>query len=332
MRIDIFCHIFTQKLLNEYVKTQLPISMRFLDSYVSNDVSFFVDPDVRLRAMDKYNIDIDVLTIAFQDAINIPRKDVRRITKVANESLAEIVDKHPTRLLGTATVLNPEGEGIDELDHAIQDLGMKGALIFSNVNGKPLDSPEFIPFYERMVKYDLPVFIHPADWSYYNWIGDYRLDRMLGWPFDTSLAMARLVFGGIMQKFPKLKIVTHHMGGMIPHFSNRIQVFVDQAESNPKWGATEMFEEQLKEKANIMKQFKSFYADTVIFGNKAALGCGLDFFGVDHIVYGTDYPFGAEQGEQNIKLNTRFLEDKDISETDREKIFEKNARSLLRLN
>ncbi|MGI0092041.1 MAG: amidohydrolase family protein [Nitrososphaerales archaeon] len=319
-------------MLNEYVKTQLPLSMRFIDSQVSHDVSFFVDPEVRLRAMDKYKIDIDVLTIAFQDAINIPKEDVSRITKVANESLAEVVNKHPDRLIGTATVLNPEGEGLDELDHAIRDLGMKGALIFSNVNGKPLDSPEFIPFYEKMVHYDLPIFIHPADWPYYSWVGEYRLDRILGWPFDTSLAMGRLVFGGVMRRFPNLKIIAHHLGGMIPHFSERIQVFVDQAESNPKWGATEMFQEQLKAKENIMESFKSFYGDTVIFGNKAALKCGLDFFGADHVVYATDYPFGAEEGEQNIKLNTKFVEELDIPETDKEKIFEKNARRLLKLN
>ncbi|MGI0090171.1 MAG: amidohydrolase family protein [Nitrososphaerales archaeon] len=337
MKIDIFCHIYTRKLLDEYVKTQLPLVLRFGGFQVPAEETRFVDADARLKVMDKYGIDIQVLTIAFQNAITtVPDKDLLRISRIANDSLAELVDESPERLIGIATLLNPSGEGLDELDHAIKDLGMKGCLVFSNVKGRPLDSPEFIPFYERMAKYDLPIFIHPTDWTYYNWVGDYRLDRIFGWPFDTSLALGRLVFGGVMPRFPNLKIIGHHLGGMTPYFSGRILEFIQQAVSHPGWAGAGMFPDHVKGQEgrkhdDPLKYFRSFYGDTVIMGNASAVRCAIDFFGVDHILYATDYPFGADNGEENIRLNTSCVEDLHLSAEDNEKIFEKNARRLLKL-
>lgn len=336
MRIDLFCHIYTRKLLDEYVKTQIPLVLRFGEFQVPDHESRFVDPKERLRVMDKYKIDLQVLTIAFQNAITtVQERDLSRISKIANDSLAELVNSNPERLAGIATVLNPTGEGLDELDRAIKDLGMKGCLVFSNMRGRPLDAKEFFPFYERMAKYDLPVFIHPADWSYYDWASEYRLDRIFGWPFDTSLAMGRLVFGGVMQRFPNLKVIAHHLGGMIPYFSGRILEFIQQAVSHPQWAGESMFPDHVKasdsKENDPLKLFRSFYADTVIMGNTSAVKCAIDFFGIDKIVYATDYPFGADRGEENIRLNTSCVENLDVSEEDKSKIFEKNARRLLKL-
>lgn len=331
MRIDIFCHIYTRKLLNEYVKTQIPLVLRFGEFQAPEGQLQFVDPDYRIKVMDKYKIDMQVLTIAFQNAITtLPEKEMHRMSKIANDSLAELVSKHPDRLKGVATILNPSGEGLDELDRAIRDLGMKGCLVFSNIKGKPLDAVEFRPFYEKMAKYDLPVFIHPADWAYNDWVGEYRLDRILGWPFDTSLAMCRLVFGGVLHRHPNLKVIAHHLGGMIPYFSGRILEFIQQAVTQPDVFGGSMFPDQVKG-GDPLKTFRSFYGDTVIMGNTPAVKCAIDFFGIDHIVYGTDFPFGSDKGEENIRLNTKCVEDLDIPEEEKSKIFEKNARRLLKL-
>lgn len=335
MRIDLFCHIYTRKLLVEYVKTQIPLVLRFGEFRVPERESRFVEADERLRVMNKYNIDMQVLTIAFQNAITtVAEKDLNRISRLANDSLSELVSKYPERLAGVATILNPTGEGLDELDRAIKDLGMKGCLVFSNIKGKPLDSKEFLPFYDRMAKYDLPVFIHPADWTYYDWAGDYRLDRILGWPFDTSLAMCRLVFGGVMKRYPNLKVIAHHLGGMIPYFSGRILEFIQQAVSHPEWAGESMFPDHMKaseSNEDPLKLFRSFYADTVIMGNASAVKCAIDFFGIDKIVYATDFPFGADKGEENIRLNTSCVEDLDITDEEKSKIYEKNARRLLKI-
>lgn len=335
MKIDLFCHIYTRKLLDEYVKTQIPQVLRFGGFRVPDDETRFVDADSRLKVMDKYNIDIQVLTIAFQNAIaTLPEKDLLRISRIANDSLADLVEKHKERLVGIATILDISEAGLDELDHAVRDLGMKGCLVFSNMKGKPLDSPEFSSFYEKMAKYDLPIFIHPTDWIYYNWVNDYRLDRIFGWPFDTSLALGRLVFGGVMPRFPNLKIVAHHLGGMIPYFQGRILEFINQAVSHPQWAGGNKFPEHVKGNygnQDPLKYFKSFYADTVIMGNTSAVECAIDFFGIDHIVYATDFPFGADNGEENIRLNTSCVTELDIPQEEKDKIFEKNARRLLKL-
>ena|SRR5579875_370663 len=332
-KIDLFCHIYTRKLLDEYVKTQIPLVLRFGEFQVPQAEARFVDPDARLNVMDRYGIDIQVLTIAFQNAITtLPDKDLLRISRIANDSLADLVSAHPDRLIGVATVLDPSDAGLDELDHAIKDLGMKGCLIFSNMKGRPLDAKEFFPFYERMARYDLPIFIHPTDWSYYDWVGDYRLDRIFGWPFDTSLALGRLVFGGIMPKFPNLKVIAHHLGGMIPYFSGRILEFINQARSHPGWAGGSKFPEHVKgNEEDPLRYFRSFYGDTVIMGNASAVRCAIDFFGIDHVVYATDYPFGAENGEENVRLNTSCVEVLDLSEEEKSKIFEGNARRLLKL-
>jgi predicted TIM-barrel fold metal-dependent hydrolase len=337
MKIDLFCHIYTRKLLDEYVKTQIPLVLRFGEYQVPQAEARFVDAESRLTVMDRYGIDIQVLTIAFQNAITtLPERDLLRISRIANDSLADLVSKHTDRLIGVATVLDPSESGLDELDHAIKDLGMKGCLLFSNMKGKPLDAPEFLPFYEKMAAYDLPIFIHPTDWTYYSWVSDYRLDRIFGWPFDTSLALGRLVFGGIIPRFPNLKVIAHHLGGMIPYFSGRILEFINQAKAHPQWAGGSKFPEFVKEdnagkESDPLKYFRSFYGDTVIMGNSSAVKCAIDFFGIDHIVYATDFPYGADNGEENIRLNTSCVDELDISDEDKSKIFDKNARGLLKL-
>jgi aminocarboxymuconate-semialdehyde decarboxylase len=333
--IDIFCHIAPKKFLNQYVKTQLPQLLRFLDAGADSAHGHFVDEDARIKVMDKYGIDLEVLSLqpsTMWDSVK--DQDLLRLTRQANDAMAEVVGKHKDRMLGIATLpMLAGGEFLDELDRAIRDLGMKGCEVFSNVRGKPLDSPEFIPFFEKMSKYDLPILLHPTNWQYYEWIGDYRLIQIFGWPFDTSLAMARLVFGGVMFRFPNLKIVTHHLGGMVPHFAERIRTFYDEAMMHPEtYGGTRMFPYAEKMNKHPLEFFKLFYADTVENGGLSTLKCGLDFFGSDHVVFATDYPFGPKNGEVWTEGVLQNMKDIDISDQDKQKIFEENSRKLLKLD
>jgi len=322
--IDLFCHIYPKNFLKAYVKTQLPQLLRFVEAEYGVGDAYFVDEDARIKYMDKYGIDIEVLTLALPH-IWQTISDPIKLVKLANDSMAEVAEKHSQRLLGTATLPVLTGEALDELDRAISELDLKGVQIFTNINGKPLDSPEFMPFYEKMSKFDLPIWIHPTHWEYYNWIQDYRLIQILGWPFDTSLAMARIVFGGILQKYPNLKFIIHHLGGMIPYFDERINGFY---EDDPHvYGA--LFPYELKRPPT--EYFKMMYADTVVNGSIPALKCGYSFYGPEHMVFATDYPFGPEKGERWTREILKSVKDLDIPEKEKKMIFEDNARKILKI-
>lgn len=137
--------------------------------------------------------------------------------------------------------------------------------------------------------------------------------------------MARLVFSGILERYPDLKFITHHCGGMVPYFSERVR------------GSYERTMRDLGDKVDQgltkphIEYFKMFYNDTAINGNSSALMCAYDFFGADHLLFGTDMPFDTEYGERNPRQIIAAIEQMNISGLEKEKIFEGNARKLLRL-
>ena len=331
MKIDAYCHIIPRTFLRSYVKTQIPQLLRFAEAEVGTEDAYFVDDDLRVKHMDKFGIDKQV--ISFNPPIweTIPESDLLRVTRLTNDAFAEIVKKHPDRFVGIASIPIPEGEQLDEVDRCINDLGLKGCIIFSNIRGRPLDSPEFMPFYEKMAKYDLPIFIHPTTWKYYDWIYDYRMIQIFGWPFDTSLAVGRLVFGGVLDRLPNLKFVVHHMGAMVSFFSERIKGFYDEAIMHSHVYGSHYFPHAKTMKKHPIEYFKSLYADTVALGSVPALKCGLDFFGIDHMLYGTDYPFGPEKGQRWTKDITRSVDELGLSEVDTRKIYYENAKRILKL-
>jgi aminocarboxymuconate-semialdehyde decarboxylase len=219
---------------------------------------------------------------------------------------------------------------LKEVDRAINELMFRGVLIYTPINGKPLDSPEFMPLYEKMSQYDLPILIHPMrSIDYPDYITEnaskYRIFSTFGWPYETTVAMTRLVFSGILERYPNLKVVTHHCGGMVPYFEQRIIQFHDTAErrrEKHKLGLT---------KAPI-EYFKMFYNDTAIDGNTPALMCAYGFFGADHLLFGADMPLGDSQlGYRNYRQTINAIKQMDISDGEKTKIFEGNARKLLRL-
>jgi aminocarboxymuconate-semialdehyde decarboxylase len=140
--------------------------------------------------------------------------------------------------------------------------------------------------------------------------------------------MTRLVFSGIMERYPNLKIVTHHCGGMVPYFAERIAQFSHQIENSL---AKEKKEQPVFTKS-VIDYYRMFYNDTALYGNTSALMCGYDFFGADHLLFGTDFLLGdTEQGNGIYRKTINAIEQMDISEEIRKKIYEDNARSLMRL-
>src|SRR5688500_8634014 len=158
------------------------------------------------------------------------------LARLANDGMHEIVQKHGDLFPAFVASLpmNNVPAALAEMDRAIAGLGAKGVQIFTNVNGRPLDDPEFFRIFERMTKtYDLPVWVHPtrtakfADYASEE-KSKYEIWWLFGWPYETSAFMARLVFSGMLDKLPKLKIITHHLGAMAPFFVNRIGYGMDQ--------------------------------------------------------------------------------------------------------
>jgi len=209
-----------------------------------------------------------------------------------------------------------------------------GLQIFTDVQGQPLDSPQFLPVFELAAKRDVPVWLHPtrsprrADYLTES-RSKYDIWWALGWPYETSICMARLVFSGVFDRWPELKILTHHMGGMVPYFEGRVGWGLDQL--GTRTDEPEDLVARARLKRRPLEYFRRFYADTALYGSVAAVECGVAFFGAERVLFGTDFPFDPQHGLLCIRETVRAVENATLSEREREMIFYENAVRLLRL-
>ena len=257
--------------------------------------------------------------------------------RVANDGMAEMCRQWPKEFpafVASLPMNNPRA-ALDEMDRAINQLGACGIQIITSVAGRPLDEPDFFPIFERMANHhDRPIWMHPArPASRADYPGEpkskYEIWQVLGWPFETSVAMARMVFSGLLEKLPKLRIITHHCGGMIPYFAGRAETLWAQLGSRSAEGdETEVLKRLSKPP---IEYFKMFYGDTVLGGAAAPLACGIAFFGIDKIVFASDCPFDPEGGPMFIREGIRSIEELGLPEGDKRKIYFGNAQRLLKL-
>jgi len=326
LKIDAYAHIVPPK----YREALYKVAPKMHDQQILFSPPLY-DLDRRFRIMDKYEPLRQVLTLGRIPVEHVagPAK-AADLAKRANDEMAELVVKYPDRFVAALATLamNNMNAALKETDRAIKDLKFKGVYLHTPVDEKPLDAPEFLPLYEKMSGYDLPIVIHPmrkVDHPDYltEKTSRYNMFSLFGWPYDTTSAMARLVFSGIMEKYPNLKIVTHHLGGMVPFYAERIRQFTQ---------VMRIGEEKPFLKKDAIDYFKMFYADTAIYGNPTALKCGHEFFGPDHVLFGIDFPLGdTEHGDRNYRQTINAIEQMDITEEERKKIYEDNARKLMRL-
>ncbi len=334
MKIDIFPHIFPQAFYDRMLTVSEKSSNYFQRRVQA--IPMLVDLDMRYQLMDTIPGYQQFLTAAgpgiesFCDPAVSPE-----LARIANDGMSELVAKHPDRFIGFAASLpmNNIEATLDETDRAIKQLGARGVQIFTNVNGHPLDEVEFRPLFEKMAQYDFPIWLHPARPSTFpDYVTEdhslYELWWVFGWPYETSIAMARLVFTGIFDQLPNLKIVTHHLGAMIPYFEGRIGPGLDALGSRTPDKEKHLYENKLKHRP--IDYFRKFYADTAIYG-AGAMECGLGFFGVDHVLYGSDMPFDHEGGYLNVRETMRAVDSAVLAPADRAKIYEGNARGLLKI-
>jgi len=333
-KIDVFNHIFPPA----YVEGMQRVAPAFKDAGKRvRGVPMLADLDVRFRVMDAFDGYQQILSIATPpiEALASP-SDAVDLARRANDGMAELVTKHRDRFPGFIAALpmnNPEA-AVTENVRAVKELGARGIQIFTNVRGKPIVAPEFLPIFETMAGFDLPIWLHPyrgADSP------DYKTeDRSLyeiwwtfGWPYETSVAMARMVFEGLFDRFPNLKIITHHMGAMAPFFEGRLGPGMDQLGARTSDEDYTVVLKRLKKRP--LDYFRMFYADTALFGAYDATVCGLSFFGVDKVLFASDSPFDPEKGPMYIRETIKIIDRLPISTADRERIYSGNAIRLLKI-
>jgi uncharacterized protein len=278
------------------------------------------DPERRIRLMDKYRIDIQVLTQTTPVLEGLNPEEASEICAISNDAIGDICRAYPNRYVPFAVVsLLDVPTAAAELERAVAEWGCRGVTIGTNHDNRGLDAAENDPFWDLVSRLDIPVFLHPMSWQKYNLVDDDpAVMRLFGWPFDTTQALLRLVLSGTMERFPNLKIVSHHLGGgLIPFFAGRFDVKF----------------EKLKKTLNkpYKESFANIYADTAVDGSAAALPCGHAFWGTERMVFGTDYPFSPEDGELYYRENIRIMKEWSLSDAEKEKIWSGNAIKLLKL-
>jgi uncharacterized protein len=336
MKIDAFCHVMPR----EYAQRLEAVDDAPAAANIRNRIAgipSMVDLDLRFSQMDEFGDD-------YRQVVSLPAPPIedlgppprgREFAKVGNEGLARLVAEHPDRFAGFVAQLpmnDPEGT-LEAIDHACGELGALGVQIYTHVNGHPLDEQRFEPFWARMAELGKPVWVHPsrnASWSDYPTedVSKYEIWWVFGWEYDTAAFMARIVFSGVLERHPDLKILIHHGGSMVPHFAGRVGPGWDQLGARtPPDRAYEIEHPPLSKRP--LDYFKMFYADTAMFGAAHAIQCCIEFFGVDRILFASDTPFDPEKGPGYIRSTIENLESLDLSEADREKIYAGNARRVL---
>jgi predicted TIM-barrel fold metal-dependent hydrolase len=329
-RIDAWTHIFP-KAYFEKLQTMASATgplKRWLK------LTSLYDLDHRFRLMDGFEGYRQLLTPsmpAIEDlADGAQAVDLMRLM---NDGLADLVARHPDRFPAFAAAL-----ALHDVDAALAEIGRadrNGAVGFqlcTHMRGTPLDDPRFEPVFAEIARRGLVIWLHPIRGPTPDYPTEtksrYEIWWAFGWPYDSSAAMARLVFSGLFDRYPDLKIITHHMGAMIPYFEGRIVQGWDLemgARTPPADAA--LLPGPLKRKAQ--DYFKMFFADTALSGAVGATRCGLDYFGADKVVFASDFPFDAEGGSYLVRETIRALDALELSDSVRNQIDVGNISALI---
>ena len=328
MIVDIYTHIFPDRFFQELERGSPKLGNM---GKRLRGVPKLFDLDLRFKDMDEIGR-LPADHLAAQSADRGHRRGRGRQQSGARSPTIRwpsLCAKHPNRFPAFAAAVSRCTTSISrsrEAERAIK-MGARGVQTFTNIAGHPLDEPRFRPFFAAMAAHDLPVWLHPARTSA---MPDYASEPRsrfemwwcFGWPYETTIAMCRLVFDGIYDRHPKLKIITHHLGGgMIPFFDGRIGAGMEVL------GQRTIDEDHTKVLSSLkrphLEYFKEFYADTAMFGGTYGLPCGLEFFGADKVVFATDAPLAA------IPMHIKALDGLNLDAATRQKIMHRQRREAV---
>ena len=338
MIIDFQAHVFPETYIDEMKRLDGVVVLEPPDPH--SGMTYFYDKKLksrintatfqgqnierRIELMDRLGIDIHVLTIPAPGADRYEGEDAIRMARVANDAIAAIARKHPKRFIGFFTLPTASIKAsLDELERSVNELGLRGFGAFANLNGQALDREELFPIYERLVKYQLPVYIHPTAPLAAEAVGiDIMPTLIFGWAFDSTVAMTRLVYGRVLERFPEINWVVADVGGVLAFFAQRaINIYSGRTdEIRHKYGLQE----------NPLDSFRRFYVDTADHP-ASTLRCVKDFFGAGRMVLGTNYPYGPEEGAVLVKNSLKAIDGLDLNATEKEQILGGNAAKILGL-
>ena len=325
--IDVHCHVHyppADELVKGVYRPELEPSARFSSELsratnrkqMDNVRVCLTSVEQRLRDMDKMGVEVQAISVSpFQFMYALPAEHGRKTARMTNENLAEIVQKHPDRFVALANVpLQAPDAAVEELEYCVKRLGFRGVEIGTNVAGQEI-SRERDAFWRAVQALDVMVFMHPNGFTGGERLADHYFINAIGNPLDSTVAVGYLVFDGVLERFPKLKIVVAHGGGYVAHYPARM---------DHVWGAREDARTVLKKKPR--QSLGKLYFDTIVF-EPEQLRHLVNLWGVDHIVVGTDYPYDMGWYDPRGFLDgCSFLKD-----ADKAKILGLNAAKLLKL-
>jgi len=323
MRIDCQSHVFPAEYAEILERNPLPpqaipqdggyvITYGDVQSFRLRQEVYAIDG--KIRDMDSAGIDISILSM------NMPGPDMLapelRIegAKVCNDFIAGVIQKYPDRFSGLACLpWQDTTAAVAEIDRAVDDLDLKGVVLYSHIGGDPVDSPVYDPVYQHAEKRGMPIVLHPTVPVWGEHVKDHSMIPMVGLMVDHSFAMLRLILGGVLERYPKLQVVQPHAGGVLPYLWGRI---VNQ---------TEIMGRGMENISRSLDHYyKRVYLDTVS-PSPLALRFAYDFAGCERLLFGSDHPWVS------IDTFTRLVEDMRIPQKHKARIFGLNAQKLFRL-
>jgi predicted TIM-barrel fold metal-dependent hydrolase len=337
-KIDIYNHVMPRAVADR-IRELAPGKGDIVKRVTS--IPMLYDIDARVQMMEQWPGYQQVLTLSVPPLETIAGpSDAPNLARVANDELRKICearrDKFPAWV--ASLPLNNVEASLEETDRVVA-LGACGIQIFTNVNGRPLDDPELLPIFRHATnRHKIPIWMHPArDARVADYPGEakskYEIWQVLGWPYETSVAMARIVFSGMLDQLPEMRIITHHLGAMIPYFEGRVGPLWDRlgTRTSDEDYSGILAAMNAKDRRPI-DYFRLFYSDTAVGGSRSAIRCGLDFFGADRVLFATDCPMDPEGGPMFIRETIAALDGLALAEDERAAIYSGNALRMLRMD
>ena len=318
MRIDVHTHFMSEQVARTLEKrSQFPYT-RFVDGtyhfHCCQGLSVPMSPPLRdmrrkLEDMDSAGIDVAILSLAIPGPELLGGAEADEVARMVNDALAEIIAQHPDRFWGYATLGFGDIEAsLKELDRCFSSLKFRGLQLYSNLNGKPLDAPEFRPVFARMAELGRPIFIHPTVPLNQNYLMDLVPVPVLAFMVDNTLAAMRLALSGVLSEYAAAPIIIPHVGATVPYLMPRLDGMLEYF-SGP--GA-------IKEPSRFLKKL---YMDTVAYGPEPLQWC-YSLMGAKQLLLGTDHPYGP------WRRTVQLLDELGCTESEREQMRHGNAERL----
>jgi len=272
------------------------------------------DPNKRLEDMDRVGIDVEVISVSTPNIFFADETRQPEVARTVNDAYADLIAQHPKRFNGFASIpMDAPDAALNELHRAIDELKFNGVVLLSNIKGRALTSPIYRPFFEEANRMNLCIFLHPMIPIYSEPFTEYVLGPLVGFPFDTTLAVARMCFSGMLRELPNIRWIIGHLGGAIPYLMERLDS-----------GYRDFAECRVNIDQPPSSYLKKLYYDTVTF-SPHNLRLARDLVGADHMVMGSDYPHLLGSIERSVSS----IEELSIDESEKKKIFSETALSIM---